>query len=84
MSKGIVLFWNRSRGFGFAKYVSGSEIKKIYIHGSSLVNSRRLRKHQYIQFDIGKNDKGEIAENVEVIDIAEVESDTRRESDKTV
>lgn len=74
--KGIVMFYNSAKGFGFVEYVINDEIKKIYVHHTKLIGCKRLRKYQYVRFTIGENEHGKIAENVEVIDFAKIKTNT--------
>lgn len=66
-TKGIVMFWNYNFGYGFIEFVENGEIKKIYAHHSKLIGCKRLKKYQYVRFVVGENERGKIAENVEVL-----------------
>lgn len=83
-TKGIVMFYNATKGYGFVEYVSGDEIKKIYVHHSKLIGCKRLKKYQYVRFVVGENECGKIAESVEVIDFAKTKTNSRTVSHKTV
>lgn len=64
--KGIVKFWNRYKGFGFIGYTDGDEEKEIYTHYSR-TKTKHLKKGQLVKFKIGMNDKGMIAEDVDLL-----------------
>ena len=60
---GSVVFYNRGKGFGFIAYGDQS----IYVHWTGLKDAKRLYKHQSVRFTVGENEKGLIAEEVEII-----------------
>lgn len=76
---GIVVKWVSDKGFGYIRYYDKGEEKTIYVH-NSCTNKRRLYKGMSVRFSIGENDRGPIAENVEVIS-AKTQKDTGRENE---
>lgn len=64
---GCVSFWN-TKGFGFIDYSDNGEIKSIYTHYTQLIGTDKLKKHSIVRFEIGTNDRGAIAREVEVLD----------------
>ena len=79
--EGFCTYWDFNRGFGFITF--DDEDRKIYVHHSSLIGCRRLKKYQYVKFTIGENKHGEIAENVEVL-YAKTKTNTGTVSHKAV
>lgn len=74
MCKGRVLFWNK--GIGYGRIVPEGTEQKIYVHHSELIGRRNLVKGQLVCFEIGENDHGPAAKNVEVIQDAEIKTHT--------
>jgi len=66
MKKGIVKFFNDSKGFGFIVPSEGG--KELFVYRSSInKNSKGLRTlsdNQEVEFEIEENDKGFVAINV--------------------
>lgn len=65
--KGTVKFFNNKKGFGF---ITGEDGKDIFIHHTGIKSDedfKKLNDGDKVTFDIGKNDKGDIAENVVVV-----------------
>jgi len=65
--KGIVLWFNTEKGYGFIKPDDGS--KDIFIHFSGIAkseNTNKLEKDQIVEFSIAENEKGRIATNVKI------------------
>ena len=75
--KGIVLFYNAGKGWGYLQYVENNDVKKIFVHHTGLKGCKQLKKFQYVRFAIGQNEKGLIAQEVEVIDIAKTKRNAR-------
>jgi CspA family cold shock protein len=73
--KGVVLWFNIDKGYGFIKPDDGS--KDVFVHFSGIAkseNTNKLKKDQQVEFAISENEKGRIAINVKVIgDQSEVE-----------
>ena len=66
MKKGIVKFFNDSKGFGFIAPSEGG--KDLFVYRSSInKNSKGLRTLSYnqeVEFEVQENDKGVVAINV--------------------
>lgn len=71
---GTVANWRKV--YGFINYVENGQIKTIFTHYSNLTNARKLKQNQIVSFDIGENERGLVAENVEVLD-AKIKSNAR-------
>ena len=63
MSKGIVKFFNESKGFGFITE-EGSN-KEHFVHVSGLIDE--VRENDEVEFDLQEGRKGLNAVNVKVI-----------------
>ena len=66
--KGIVMWFNAEKGYGFIKPDEGD--KDLFVHFSGIAkseNTKVLEKDQVVEFGISENDKGKIAVNVCVI-----------------
>ncbi len=76
--KGVVLWFNTEKGYGFIKPEDGS--KDMFVHFSGIAkseNTNKLEKDQVVEFQVAENDKGKIATNVKVIgDQSKVESNS--------
>jgi CspA family cold shock protein len=62
MKKGIVKFFNESKGFGFIKAESGEE---IFVHVSGLKNE--VRENDEVTFDLEEGKRGMNAVNVKLV-----------------
>ena len=82
--KGIVLFYNAQKGWGMIEYVENNDVKKIFVHYTGLVGRKQLSKYQYVSFVIGQNERGTIAQEVEVIDIAKAKRNERADGTAAV
>lgn len=60
MNKGIVKFFNESKGFGFVKDVESN--KEYFVHISGLVD--QIRENDEVIFDLQEGKKGLNAVNV--------------------
>jgi len=61
-SKGIVKWYNETKGFGFIKTTEGDD---IIVHRTDLMNSfETLVANQEVEYEIKKGDKGLIAVKV--------------------
>ena len=61
--KGIVKFFNNSKGFGFITKEDG---KDIFVHASGLIDP--IENNDEVQFEVGKGrDDSDIAINVKVL-----------------
>ena len=63
MSKGIVKFFNESKGFGFITEEGNNE--EHFVHVSGLVDE--IRENDEVEFDLQDGRKGLNAVNVKVI-----------------
>ena len=65
-SKGIVKWFNSSKGFGFITVENGEE---VFVHFKSIRGTGRrvLRDGQQVTLRVADNDKGPQAEDVEII-----------------
>lgn len=62
MNKGIVKFFNESKGFGFIKDAATS--KEYFVHVSGLVD--QIRENDEVTFDLQDGKKGVNAVNVKL------------------
>ncbi|MBI2257377.1 MAG: cold shock domain-containing protein [Flavobacteriia bacterium] len=62
MNKGIVKFFNESKGFGFIKDEDSN--KEYFVHISGLVN--KVRENDQVTFDLQEGKKGLNAVNVKL------------------
>jgi CspA family cold shock protein len=60
MNKGIVKFYNESKGFGFIKDAKSS--KEYFVHSSGLKDN--IRENDEVTFDLEEGKKGLNAVNV--------------------
>lgn len=65
--KGTVVWYSSQRGFGFIR--GDNEDADLFVQHSHILMDgfRKLEADQRVEFEIGKNDKGELATNVKVI-----------------
>jgi len=63
MNKGIVKFYNESKGFGFITE-EGTE-KEYFIHVSGLIN--KIKDNDEVTFDLEEGKKGINAVNVKIV-----------------
>ncbi len=63
MSKGIVKFFNESKGFGFITEEGNN--KEHFVHVSGLIDE--VRENDEVEFDLQEGRKGLNAVNVKVI-----------------
>jgi CspA family cold shock protein len=62
MSKGIVKFFNESKGFGFIKEENST--KEYFVHSSGLKD--RIKENDIVTFDLEQGKKGLNAVNVKL------------------
>ncbi len=62
MNKGIVKFYNETKGFGFIKE-EGTE-KEYFVHVSGLIN--KIKDNDEVTFDLEEGKKGINAVNVKI------------------
>ena len=62
---GIVKWFSPQKGFGF---IIADNNNEYFVHYSSIISDgfKTLRKGQAVTFSIGKNDRGEFADKVEL------------------
>ncbi|MAI55705.1 MAG: cold-shock protein [Gammaproteobacteria bacterium] len=68
--KGIVKWFNRTKGYGFITAESGEE---LFAHQRSISDSADgarlfLREHQQVRFSIAENQRGRQAISIEIIE----------------
>ncbi|MDO9154541.1 MAG: cold shock domain-containing protein [Paludibacter sp.] len=63
MSKGIVKFFNESKGFGFIKDAESS--KEYFVHSTGLIDN--IKENDEVTFDITEGKKGLNAVNVKLL-----------------
>ncbi len=65
--KGKVKFYNPKEGYGF---ITGEDRKDYFVHNSGIVMNgyRKLRNRQEVEFDIKPSERGDMADNVKVIE----------------
>jgi cold shock CspA family protein len=75
--KGMVLFYNRERGWGFIAHEGEND---LYFHVSGLANRKRLiEARDHVEFDLGERNGRPIAINVSVIYPAPASTEGQRE-----
>ncbi|TAE01076.1 MAG: cold shock domain-containing protein [Bacteroidetes bacterium] len=62
MAKGVVKFFNETKGFGFIKMDNGQE---IFVHVSGLKDN--IREGDQVSFDVQDGKKGDNAVNVKLL-----------------
>jgi CspA family cold shock protein len=63
MSKGTVIFYNQTRGFGFIK--DENSPKEYFVHSSGLKDN--IREKDIVTFDLETGKKGLSAVNVKLV-----------------
>ena len=66
MHKGVVKWFNDSKGFGFIEQENGPD---VFVHHTSINSSgfRSLNEGDHVTFDIEQGEKGPAAVNVTVV-----------------
>ncbi len=66
MEKGVVKWFNATKGFGFIEREDGSD---IFVHYSAISSDgfRTLAEGQEVSFDVVEGDKGLQASNVQLV-----------------
>ncbi|MDD2502674.1 MAG: cold-shock protein [Clostridia bacterium] len=66
MEKGVVKWFNATKGFGFIEREDGSD---IFVHYSAISSEgfRTLAEGQEVSFDVVEGDKGLQASNVQLV-----------------
>lgn len=60
--KGVVTFFNESKGFGFIRDMNSKQ--SVFVHVNNLIEP--IRENNIVSFEIGKGPKGSIALNVKL------------------
>lgn len=60
MRKGVVTFFNESKGFGFIRDMESKQ--SVFVHANNLIDS--IKENNIVTFEIGKGPKGATALNV--------------------
>lgn len=63
--KGIVKFFNRTKGFGFIK--DNDSQKEFFVHESALAEGTSLQENDQVEFDVEEGERGPKAVNVKRI-----------------
>ncbi len=63
MQKGVVKFFNTTKGFGFIKSSESNE--DIFVHSSGLIDE--IRENDEVQFEVERGKKGMNAVKVELL-----------------
>lgn len=83
--KGKLKFFRRNGGYGYIEYRDGNKQKEIYTHVSQFVGGiKSVKPGKIYKFIIGQNERGEIAQNVEVMFNAKTTDDGRTKGSKEV
>ncbi|MGA8297754.1 MAG: cold-shock protein [Acidimicrobiales bacterium] len=66
MATGTVKFFNDQKGYGFISREQGDD---VFVHFSAIQGSgfKTLQEGQNVEFDVGRGQKGEEAQNVRPI-----------------
>lgn len=66
---GTVKWFNKDKGYGFIDYKSEGKDESIFVHYSEVVAEgfKTLVEKQKVEFEIGTNNKGTVAEKVVVL-----------------
>ena len=83
-AKGTVECWNTQYGYGFINSVIDGKEERIFVHHKSIVGVKRLKKFQRVKFEIGTNERGLVATNVEVIFNAKTKANNGTDGAETV
>lgn len=59
--KGVVKFFNESKGFGF---IVGEDKIEYFVHKSEVLNNESIDKEDNVSFEVGVGDKGPVAKSV--------------------
>ena len=62
MQKGVVKFFNETKGFGFITPENGGS--EIFVHSSGLIDN--IRESDEVQFEVEQGRKGPNAVNVQI------------------
>jgi cold shock protein len=60
--EGIIKFWKEEAGYGFIKQTDGTE---IFFHATGLID--KVRKDDFVEFEVKEGKKGKNAINVKKI-----------------
>lgn len=63
--RGFVKWYNAQKRYGFITRRSAPE---IYVHGSELLDQRRLAPGDLVEFSVGASERGPLAQVVQVLD----------------
>ncbi len=80
--RGLVKWYNAHKRYGF---ITRRHDPELYMHGSQLQDQRRLFPGDLVEFRIGANERGPVAQDIQVLERApeeEADEETRRQGDK--
>jgi len=65
--RGVVKWYNARKHYGF---IARRNTTEIYVHATALEDSQRLNVGDLVEFGIGQNERGALAEDVRILERA--------------